>query len=236
MIPTWRKLHKYRGLLIILIWQAPTPARPREDGSLQYGFGVGRASIEEFVYSGNGCAGEEVTRSFKKYQPVSVGATVTGWTSPNVRLGLGAAFTSADTSSLSGPQVTGMLAGEWKYFGIGGGFVLSPAESIPGLYLRAGPLDRLHLLLDVPSFSLPVPSTGPGRLGLAYNQGKAGGVGGFVGIPVCYVTCVYGGGGVRADVRIPVSKRVSFDVSAFRHAPEDSLSYWGIAAGGRIRR
>lgn len=228
MYSKWAK--KYRGLFVIVLWQAaPT----------QFGFGVGRSSFDEVITTGGGCEPDSppVVETRKRHKPVSVGATVSIFQSEKFRTSFGVAYNTGDTSAVRGVQARGVIAGEWKYFGIGAGFVADQGESVPGAYLRLGPMKSAHLRLDMPDLSVPVSSTGVGRLGLGFNQAPFGGVGAFVGVPICYATCVYGAGGVRADVRLPVARGFDMTMSGFTHRQrEDNLQHWGLAIGGAIRR
>lgn len=227
MLPKWVK--KYRGLFVIALWQA-TPT--------QYGLGFGKSSIDEVIVTGGGCEPESPppVETFKRHKPASVGVAAQTYSGRNLRIGFGLAYNTGDTTSISGLQARGVFAGEWKYFGVGAGFVLDQAEPLPGVYLRAGPLNSLHLRLDMPDLSLPVSSTGVGRVGVAFNQSPEGGFGAFVGIPVCFTTCVYGAGGPRADIRVPIARGFEVTASGFIASDADDLDYWGAAVAGTIRR
>jgi hypothetical protein len=222
------RIWKYRGLFVIVLWQA-TP--------VQYGLGYGESRIDEYLFTGGGCApGSPPAEEFyKKHRPRSFGASVSGWASQKLRLGGAVISTSADTTTLSGLQAKAVIAGEWRWFGIGTGFVVDQAEPVPGVYLRLGQLNTLHFRLDMPDVSMPVSSSGVGRLGVAYNQTAQGGFGAFAGIPICYTTCEYGAEGPRADVRIPVANAFDVTMSGFTHS-NDREKFWGIAIGGSIRR
>lgn len=221
-----KRMMKYRGLFVIVLWQAaPT----------QYGLGFGRSSIDELIITGGGCEpmSPPPVEHRKNHRPTSVGATLSNY-SPKLRVSLGLAYSTGDTTTISGLQARGVLAGEWKYFGLGTGFVVDQAEPLPGFYLRAGPLSGLHLRVDMPDLSLPVSSTGVGRAGVAWNQSPTGGIGAFIGVPVCYLTCTYGAGGPRVDLRLPLARGINVTMSGFTHSDYDDLDYWGVAIAASI--
>jgi hypothetical protein len=235
----WQRIRKFRGLMIIMLWQAAPPVTVTESGGrIQYGFGYGQGRIDDILFAGGGCDAPPAEPELQTYRPKSVGVSVSGWTSPRLRLSGAFGFTSADTASLSGANAKAIVAGEWRLFGGGAGFSADAYGLLPGVYFRAGPLDKLHGRLDFPDLSLPVSSTGVGRLGLAYNQTDTG-FGAFVGVPICYTSCNYGEGGVRADIRIPVGPSFDLSLSGFRNTVEDvgeQQKFWGVAVGGQIKR
>lgn len=232
-------MRRYQGLLVLVLWQAAPTAVRTADGDLDVRFGYGTSRIDELIRTAGGCNGPPPTTTYRQNRPHSFGLSFDKYASRRLRMGGGLALTSADTASLSGVQATGVVAGEWKSLGFGGGFVLDRSAPVPGIYARVGPLDGPHLRLDVPDVSVPVHTTGVGRAGFAYNQGDNSRVGAFIGVPICYVTCAYGSGGVRADLRFPVTQRFGVYVSGFvahqRPQPGDPLlKQWGIAVGGHI--
>ena len=235
----WQRFRKYRGLMVIMLWQAAPPVTITESGGrMQYGFGYGQGRIDEMIYAGGGCDGPPVEARMETYRPRSAGVSISGWTSARDRLGASLSVTSADTTSLSGLAGKAVYAREWRMFGAGAGVVASSGVLLPGVYLRAGPLTSLHLRADLPDVSLPVSSTGVGRAGVAYNQSDTG-FGAFVGIPLCYTSCAYGKGGPRADVRIPLGRSFDLNVSGFKHSVDESdgqRNFWGVAVGGQVKR
>ena len=235
----WQRFWKYRGLMVIMLWQAAPPVTVTESGGrVQYGFGYGQGRIDDVIYSGGGCDSyEPVTTRHETYRPRSAGVSISKWTSARNRLGAALAVTSADTTSLSGVDGKAIWAREWKLFGLGAGVSVGRGVFLPGVYMRAGPLDKLHLRAELPDVSLPVSSTGVGRAGLAYNQTDVG-FGAFVGIPLCYTSCAYGKGGPRADLRIPIGRAFDLNVSGFKHSTDSDgpQTFWGMAVGGQVKR
>jgi hypothetical protein len=230
-------LYKFRGLMLIALWQTAPPIAKTEDGKLQIGVGYGGSRIDEvFFTGGTDCEGNDygpVVEHRKRHKPQSFGASLTGMLSKRLRMGAAVSAVSADTTSLSGAQFKAVAAVEWKYFGVGAGLSLAAPGTLPGVYMRAGPLAGVHLRADMPDLSIPVSTTGVGRAGIAFNQTERG-IGAFLGVPVCYTTCSYGEGGIRGDVRVPVSQRFSVYFSGFRHSSDDQ-QHWGFATGGTVR-
>jgi hypothetical protein len=235
-----QRFWKYRGLMVIVLWQAaPQITRTESGGRVQYGLGYGEGRIDDVFFTGGCETGEPSVEHVVTHRPKSVGASVSYWDSRRVRFGGAATVTSADTDSLSGVAVKGIFAGEWKWFGVGAGGVAGSSQALPGLYLRAGQLRSFHLRAEVPDLSLPVSSTGVGRVGLAYNEAGDGGVGFFLGIPLCYTACHYSEGGVRGDLRVPLSSHFDVALSGFTHSNEGSdrrNKFWGVAIAGQIRK
>ena len=235
----WQRIRKFRGLMVIMLWQAAPPVTVTESGGrMQYGFGYGQGRIDDILFAGGGCDAPPAEPERETYRPKSVGVSVSGWSSPRLRLSGAFAMTSADTASLSGANAKAIVAGEWRMFGAGAGFSADASGLLPGVYLRTGPLEKLHARLDFPDVSLPVSSTGVGRAGIAYNQTDTG-FGAFVGVPICYTSCNYGDGGLRADIRIPLGYSFDLSLSGFRNTAEDvgeQQKFWGIAVGGQIKR
>ena len=235
----WQRFRKYRGLMVIMLWQAAPPVTVTESGGrMQYGFGYGQGRIDEIFFEGGGCDAPPAEPRLETHRPRSAGVSISGWSSRRLRLAGAFAATSADTATLSGAQAKGIIAGEWRMFGAGAGFSADASGLLPGVYFRAGPLESLHARLDFPDVSLPVSSTGVGRAGIAYNQTDTG-FGAFVGVPICYTFCNYGEGGLRADVRIPIGPSFDLNLSGFRHSQDDigePQKFWGMAVGGQIKR
>ena len=229
-----RGLYKFRGLMLVALWQTAPPVAKTEDGNLQIGLGYGGSRIDEvFFTGGSDCAGNDygpVVEHRRRHKPKTFGASLNGMLSRRLRGGAALSTVSADTASLSGAQFKAVVALEWKHFGVGSGLSVSQPGAVPGIYLRAGPLNSVHARVDMPDLSIPVSATGVGRAGIAFNQTSRG-IGGFIGIPVCYTNCNFGEGGIRGDLRVPVKESFSVYVSGFRHSSDD-LKYWGFAAGG----
>src|SRR5688572_1264540 len=171
-------LYKFRGLMLIALWQTAPPVAKTEDGRLQIGLGYGSSRIDEvFFTGGTDCAGTDngpLVEHRVTHRPKSFGASVRGMVSQRLRVGAAYNTTTADTTTLAGGQLKALVAMEWKYFGAGTGFTTYSPEPLWGVYLRGGPINSVHVRLDMPDLSQPTSTTGVGRVGIAYNQTDRG--------------------------------------------------------------
>jgi hypothetical protein len=174
----------FYGPLILLFWQAaPIAVHPDSSGRLRLSVGYGSGGYDSDAEQVS-CTGQTLQRSHLGGQWGGPTGELEAWPASNLRV-------RAFASSLSGTlqdshagsagyqrRVTGALvASEGEDFGIGAGAadVAGTGRSTVGMvYLRAGPLDRLHYRIEI------VPAEIPSepyllRAGIGVNQGLGGG-------------------------------------------------------------
>jgi hypothetical protein len=173
-----RKLLRYRGLMVIALWQAPIGTDSEGRTRLGFGFGGGQLEYERLV------CGEPAS-----YSPTSfrhVGAEVEHFASKRTRVHASAGLQMSDSSSSSGLFGAFMLSFEGKHFGIGGGGAMVPSTNefadqdgqvrfssatipAPSLYLRVGNHNTVHVRAEI----YPPASTSAAeaiRVVLGYNR------------------------------------------------------------------
>lgn len=173
------RIRRFRGLLVLALWQAPIGTD--QEGRTRIGFGFGAGQLE---YEALNC-GEPAAYSTTKYG--HIGAEVEHFASRRTRVHASAGLQRADSSSSAGPFAAFMLSFEGRHFGIGGGAALVPAVTteahdgdgqtvklpttlpVPSLYIRAGNHDKVHVRAEV--FSPSVNSTAEAfRVVVGYNR------------------------------------------------------------------
>ena len=160
------KLLRYRGLMVIVLWQA-TPIGTDSEGRTRLGFGLGIGQLEyERLVCGEGASYS--TTSFRH-----VGAEVEHFGSKRGRIHASAGLQMSDSSSSSGLFGALLLSFEAKHFGIGGGGAVIPSTTevarsgedvrlepktipAPSLYLRVGNHNAVHVRAEIfPPASTP---------------------------------------------------------------------------------
>ena len=114
-----KSLMRYRGLLVIALWQAPIGTD--EEGRTRLGFGFGAGTLE---YESLTC-GEPPAYSRIGYK--QVGTEVEHFSGRRTRLHGAAGVQWSDSSSSTGPFGAFTIGYEGRHFGIGGGIALVPA-------------------------------------------------------------------------------------------------------------
>lgn len=227
------RCRRYRGLLVLVVWQVPVQPVIRPNGS--FGLMIGAGTDEHAELS---CDGDLVRADRVPYRV----AAVEGDYSLNhiVRVDAAGGFMSSDWASHQGAFGTVRLRGDWKSFGIGAGMALAPAFEEypeepsravwPSLYLRAGSAETVHLRLE----AFPPTVFSPqqiGRIGVGYNAVRRDQASGFIGL--AGVGSHEGGTGVNAELSVPVANRFALRFSA-HYAEGEEYPITGFAAGGSV--
>jgi hypothetical protein len=220
------------GLLVVLLWQTPVGV----DGSQgRLRFVVGAGADEAFTYAD--CAGsrESAVREVS-YRVAAVEGEFT--TAPRVRLRGVTGMQWSDHQGYQSPLLGGVLTYERGGLGFGGGLVARPpgaddagtgtgsGQLMPSLYLRAGPLDRLHVRAEA---YRPTALAGQevSRLALGYNLDGAPGLSGSLGVGL------YGAQeqatALMAEVDVPLTGR--FGVGLRGHVADGELGRTGAFTG-----
>jgi hypothetical protein len=162
-----RRASRYRGMLVIVLWQAPIGPHAGPDGSVSMLFGGG---LDQYV-TDFGCYGPTATAS-QRYRLSAV--EFDHDLSRTVRLDAVAGGISWDPRDPSGwaPAVKSSgtfghvhLRGDWRMWGIGAGALVLPNmnheidvaasrpvsghTAMPSAYFRYGNAERLHGRMDV---------------------------------------------------------------------------------------
>lgn len=245
-----RPATRYRGMLVIVLWQAPVGPYVGPDGSVSMLFGGG---LDQYVTE-FGCDGPTATAS-QKYRVAALEFDHN--LSTKVRLDAvaggitwepqgGAAWPTADKSS--GPFGHVHLRWDWQKWGIGAGVLVLPNmnhnvetgnsepasgyTAMPSGYLRVGSAERLHGRLDLapPNASA---SQIPARLGIAWNATRRDRAAWFIGFATLGSSPELLGDGVAGEATLPVSDRASVRILAHYGSGYDkTLS--GVLVGGRF--
>ncbi|MEX1183681.1 MAG: hypothetical protein WEF86_10645 [Gemmatimonadota bacterium] len=220
-------LSRYRGLLVIVLWQAPVGPGVAPDGSISFLFAAGYDEMTDFD-----CEGPDVSREVAY---ATIGLETEHDIGSHGRVEAAAGLSAA--GELSHDVLFGSLRGraDWKYFGAGIGIASVPMpegghDPLPSLYLRVGDAERLHARGDMfpPSAFF---FQQQGRAGLGWNATRRDRPAGFIGF-----AAVGAGGhvtGMSADLTLPLERRFSFRLTG-HYAPSREFPVKGVAAGGTV--
>ncbi|MBR9989546.1 MAG: hypothetical protein KFH98_07310 [Gemmatimonadetes bacterium] len=221
---------RYRGMLVLVIWQAPIQPVVRPDGSLGILIGSG---ADEYVQLA--CDGSLISSEPVKYRVAAVEADYD--ITPRVRADAMAGIMRSDRELHDGGFGTVRLRADWKKVGVGFGVAVSPAfeeygggtTTWPSAYVRGGSAEGLHARWEMfpPSVFAAQQS---GRLGLGYNAVLRDRPSGFIG------AAVLGGDlesvGIAADLSVPVADRFAIRLDG-HYSPGHGNPIAGIAVGGK---
>jgi hypothetical protein len=245
-----RRATRYRGLLVIVLWQAPVGPYAGPDGSVGMMFGGG---LDQYVTE-FGCGGPTATAT-QKYRVAALefdhdlGTTV--------RLEAVAGGIAWEPQSQSAWRTAHKSSGgfghvhlrkDWPKWGLGAGILVLPnmnhdidAGNIdpasghtarPSGYLRVGSAERLHARLDL----APPNATGsqvPARAGVAWNATRRDRPAWFVGFAALGSSPELLGDGAAAEATLPVTGRASVRLLAHYGSGFDKAMS-GVAVGGRF--
>jgi hypothetical protein len=243
-----RRTTQYRGLLVIVLWQAPVGPVPGPNGSIGLLFGGG---LDQYVTE-FGCSGPLQTAS----QQYRVGAVEFDHDlSGSVRVDAVAGairWEPQDVVHHSGASsgAFGQVNLRWDVdrWGLGAGILVLPNmnhnrdsyngaysaghTAKPAAYARYGNSERLHARLDV----TPPNALGtqvPARLGVGWNANRRDAASWFIGFAALGSSPEILGSGVAGEATLPVSARTS--VRALTHFGTGfDKTVSGFAVGGRV--
>jgi hypothetical protein len=245
-----RRASRYRGMLVVVLWQAPVGPYTGADGSIGLLFGGG---LDQYATE-FGCSGPTQTAS-QRYQLAAV-----EWDrdlDSNVRLEAVAGGVTWEARNVEPWQPAGSSTGvfghahlrrEWRRVGLGGGLLVLPNMNHvdsgshdrrasgytgkPSAYLRVGSAEGLHGRFDV-SPPNALGSQHAARVGLGWNATRRDRAAWFVGFADLGSSPDYVGGGVAGEATLPVTPRMAVRVVGHYGTGFDkSLS--GVALGGRF--
>lgn len=222
---------RYRGMLVLVLWQVPIQPVVRPNGSL--GLMIGGGTDEHAELS---CSGDLLSSAPVKHQVAAVEADYS--LNSLVRVDAVAGIMRSDWQSHNGGFGAVQLRGDWKYVGLGAGLALSPSfdqyddrtAAWPTVYARGGSAEGLHVRLDAfPMTSFATQQIA--RLGLGYNAVLRDQPSVFLGV------AGLGGGegstGVAGDVTLPLAHRFALRFEG-HYAGGHAHPVSGLAVGGRL--
>lgn len=222
---------RYRGLLVLVLWQVPVQPVIRPNGSL--GFMIAGGSGEQAQLS---CDGSVISSDRVGYRAAALEADYD--LSPTVRVEAGAGVAGSDYGSHRGGFGGLRLRADWRGFGLGGGFAVAPGtddydadSSIwPSVYLRVGGAQGAHFRADVfPTSALAAQHVV--RIGAGVNAVDRSRVSGFVGL--AGIGLGEGASGVAGELTVPMSSGFALRAEGHYAAGEERDVY-GMAVGGRF--
>lgn len=226
-----RRAVRYRGMLVLVLWQVPLQPVVRPDGSL--GIMIGGGSDEHAELT---CSGDLVRSDKVKHQVTAIEADYD--INEVVRVDAAGGLMRSDRESHDGAFGTIQVRADWKYLGIGGGLAVAPSfeefnpgsSAWPSAYLRGGSAEGLHVRLD----AFPVTAFASqqiGRIGFGYNAVRRDRPSVYVGL------AGVGGGagatGIAGEFNVPVANRLALRMEGY-YAEGHGHPIAGIAAGGRF--
>ncbi|CAN5874811.1 hypothetical protein BH23GEM9_BH23GEM9_07760 [soil metagenome] len=221
---------RYRGMLVIALWQVPVGPTAGPDGSISLLFGGGYDEVVPFLSCDPGAVRRVAYRTAATEFDYNV--------SREVRVEVAAAaFTSDSQDGM--PLFAGVrVRSDWSKFGVGAGVVtiplLHPEFDIHGLgpsaYLRLGPAEGVHGRADL----WPVAALGSQhvlRAGVGWNATARHRPSGFLGVAM--VGTDGDAQGVAGELTIPVHERAALRiVGHMGKGTENTVA--GLAVGGRF--
>jgi hypothetical protein len=225
------RVFRYRGLMVVALWQAPVGPAISRDGSVAFLFGAGSDEFADVSCEGNLLDARRV-----RYRMAGVEADHS--LDRRIRVNATAGFLDADLDGYGGPFAAGQLRVDSKSLGLGGGFYSMPhmdeyagdRQTLPSFYLRVGSAENIHVRADVlPPFTLGMHQVV--RLGLGLNATRRDRASGFLGL--AGIGHDQAAGGVAFDLDIPVSHGAGFTLrSHFGDGRRYDLA--GATMGARI--
>jgi hypothetical protein len=245
-----RRASRYRGMLVIVLWQAPVGPYAGADGSIGLLFGGG---LDQYATE-FGCSRPTQTAS-QRYQLAGV-----EWDrdlDSNVRLEAVAGGITWQPRNVKPWQPGGSSTGvfghanlrwDWRVVGLGGGLLVLPNMNHvddgsydrtatgytgkPSGYLRVGSAEGLHARIDA-SPPNALGSQHAIRGGLGWNATRRDRAAWFVGFASLGSSPESLGEGVAGEATLPVTPRVAVRVLGhFGTGFDKTLS--GVAVGGRF--
>jgi hypothetical protein len=224
-----RRALRYRGMLVIVLWQAPVGPRPGPDGSIGIFFGSGFDEVVDFS-----CDSPARTRGIS-YRTAAVEADYNVTPELRIEAALEAYSSDEAMNSLAGAV---QFRGDWRWLGAGAGVALVPAFDpvmdltgpAPSVYLRLGAAEQLHARADLwPARALGTQQVF--RLGVGWNATRRDRVSALAG------TALIGsngdGDGFFGEVSIPAGDRAALRVVGHTGSGLDNRIS-GLAVGARF--
>lgn len=236
---TWQKMARFRGLLVLVLWQA-VPIGTDRNGNTRIGFGVGGGVLE---YATLDCNGDVTKSDTAPFRHVSgeverhIGSAVAH---------VSAGYQWADSLSARGPFGTFNVGYDGKNFGIKGGLAAIPGNwdifengprerntiVLPSVSVRIGNRARTH----VAARFLPPGAQTPSQMMdfiVEYNGYDATKASGSVGVGLIGDADNYQTSGVVGSYFRPVGHNVEVGARGF-YSPGMSKAQTGLTAQVRM--
>jgi hypothetical protein len=225
-----RRSLRYRGMLVLVIWQVPIQPVIRPNGSFGLMIGAGTAEQAELSCDGSLIQSQRVT-----YQTAAVQADYD--VAERVRVDAAVGIARSDWGSHDGGFGAVQIRSDWRLLGIGLGVAFTPgaseydteSEAWPSAHLRIGSAQRWHYRSDVLAPSA-LASQQIVRGGVGFNAVDRDRPAGFVGLGVMGLDNSVTG--VAGEITVPVRDRVAVRAEA-HYAPGHGHAVAGLAMGGR---
>lgn len=226
-----RRATRYRGMLVLVLWQAPIQPVVRPNGSL--GIMIGAGTDEHAELS---CEGDVMRADRVKHRVAAIEADYN--LSDNARVDVAAGVMQSSWDSHDGGFGSVLLRGDWSKIGIGAGFAISPSfaeyedggtTAWPSFHLRGGSAEGAHARLDIfPPNAFAAQQIA--RLGLGYNATRRDQASAFIG--VAGVGSNEGATGVAGELMVPVSDRTALRFEGY-YGNGEEFGVSGFALGFR---
>lgn len=226
-----RRAVRYRGMLVLVLWQVPLQPVVRPNGSL--GIVIGGGSDEHAELN---CSGDLVRSDRVTHQVTVVEADYD--INEVLRVDAAGGVMRSDWESHQGPFGAVQVRADWKQLGVGGGFATTPnfdafepAMTLrPSAYVRGGSAEGFHVRLD--AFPVTAFATQQiGRIGVGYNAVRRDRPSMYVGLAA--VGSDEGATGIAGDLTVPVANRLALRMEGY-YASGHRHPVAGLAAGGRV--
>lgn len=244
MSSQWQRMTRFRGLMVLVLWQA-APVGVDENGGTRIGFGIGGGTLEYSVVS---CDGSTVESRGVGYKHAA--AEVEHWVTPNkVRFHASGGYQWSDSISANGPFGTFALGYEGRKFGIGAGVAflpssdayfdpaipgdLSQAQILPSVSVRGGNRDGVHVRLELLPPAAHTP-TEVFRAVIGFNRFSMTRTSGAFGLGVVGAIDEEGSTGVVGELFHPVSPSVLLGGRAYL-SPGRENPQTGLTAGVKVQ-
>lgn len=231
-----RKLLRYRGLLVIVLWQAAPVQTVRDPGGrLRLAVGYATGAYEYTSYS---CEGELLEAEQVGY--TAIGGGVEAWPTDRLHVSAFAGAMSADRipgenaseGQWDGGFAGGQLAYEGGKVGIGAGIWKLGSDGFPSGMLRVGRLDGTHVRFEVAQPTPTFASNGLVRVGIGHNLGRQPGVSGSAGWVFCHFCDSGQSTGAYGELAVPVGRTIDITGGAVLASGERHRT-WNATIGAR---
>lgn len=228
---TMRRCLRYRGMLVLVVWQMPIEPVIRPNGSI--GLMIGGGSDEHVDLS---CEGDLIESDSVRYKVAAIEADHD--ITERLRAESVVGFSRSDWDSHQGAFGTLRLRADWRYFGIGAGFAVSPAfdryesgTSVwPSLYIRGGSAEGVHVRADAYQ-PTPLVAQQIARIGLGFNAVHRDEPSGFIGLAALGNS--ESSTGIAAEFTAPMTDRFALRVQG-HYASGHAHPVAGLTLGGRF--
>ena len=178
------------GPLLLLLWQtAPISVAPDSTGKVRVSLGYGAGGYHSKVEQVSCQTGQVTQTSTKDGSWRSGTAELEAWPTGTTRANVMATRLMLGSGAPDRWTTGGLVAGEWRHVGVGGGLVHTSGGdpfTVPLAYLRLLDLDEKHIRVEVAVPEPPVPGHTWVRIGAGYNLGRRAGTRWITGLAMAW--------------------------------------------------